>query len=68
MHGESRIEGLWYKLGNIDLGNEKVRAEITAFMIAERNRKGGNAGAEFEQRYAIVMRYIGIADALSAMA
>jgi hypothetical protein len=68
VYGETSIDSLWNKLGKINLGDAKARAEITAFMVAERNRKGGNAGAEFEQRYAIIMRNIGIADSLSASA
>ncbi len=64
VYSENHIEGLWYKLGNINLGDGNVRAGIAKFIAEERKLKGGNAGTEWERKFQIIENNIGIAEAL----
>lgn len=66
VYGESRIESLWNKLSKINLADAKTRADITAFITAERKLKGGNAGPEFENRFSIIEKYFALAEAADA--
>lgn len=66
VYGERSIDNLWTKLGKINLGDQKIRSEITEYIINERKIKGGNAGPEFERRFAILERNMGLAQAVDA--
>lgn len=66
VYGERNIDNLWNKLGKINLGDSVIRSEITEYIVHERKIKGGNAGPEFERRFAILERNLGLATAIDA--
>lgn len=66
VYRERNIDNLWAQLGKINLGDQKIRSDIADFIANERKDNGGNAGSEFERRFAILERNMGLALAVDA--
>lgn len=61
VYHENSMEGLWYKLGKINVGDAAIRADVTRFIESERKLKGGDAGSYFEERFQIIERNFALA-------
>lgn len=64
VYGERTIESLWYSLEHMDLSDAEMRKDVSAFITAERTRNGGTAPSDIEQRFAILKRDLGLAEAV----
>jgi hypothetical protein len=63
-YSETTMDGVWLKLGKIDLASPVVRTEITRFISEEREANGGNAGPALEEKFKIFEKNIALADTI----